>query len=698
MTDRKVEIEVGGRALILETGLIAKQAQGSVVVTYGDTVVLATAVAEGERKESIDFLPLTVDYRERAYAAGKIPGGFFKREGRPGEKEVLTSRLVDRPLRPLFPDGYFKETQVLLTVLSADQINDPDILSIIGASASLYISPIPYNEAVGAVRIGRLDGQFIVNPTYEQLDESTLNLVVAGTKDHVVMVEGGAREVPEEVILEALTLAQDTLRPIIEMQEDLRSQLDVEKASAPEVLSDPELEAQIKGMAQEEMRQAVTLTGKMERQKQIDTVRDKVLDALGAEDNGNADTVNNILDSVEKEEVRRLITEKGVRPDGRGLKDIRSIWSKVSMLPRTHGSGLFTRGETQALVVATLGTSMDEQRLDDLVGKSTKTFMLHYNFPPFSVGEARFLRNPSRREIGHGALAERAISPVLPTHEEFPYTIRLVSDILESNGSSSMASVCGSSMALMDAGVKIKAPVAGIAMGLIKEGEKTYVLSDILGMDDHVGDMDFKVAGTREGITAIQMDVKIAGVGMDTLSEALGQAREGRMFILDRMNETISEARPDISPYAPRIITMMVKPDKVREVIGPGGKTIRSIVDRTGVTIDIENDGTVTIASVDEKAAQEAVDIVSKLVEEAEIGKIYMGTVKKIVDFGAFVEIIPGTDGLLHISQIAEHRIKRVEDELKEGDEIEVKVLDVDRAGKIKLSRKDLIKASREDD
>ena len=698
MTERKVEIEVGGRTLILETGLIAKQAQGSVLVTYGDTVVLATAVAEGERREPIDFLPLTVDYRERAYAAGKIPGGFFKREGRPGEKEVLTSRLVDRPLRPLFPDGYFKETQVLLTVLSADQTNDPDILSIIGASASLYISPIPYNEAVGAVRVGRLDGQFIVNPTYEQLDESTLNLVVAGTKDHIVMVEGGAREVPEEVILEALALAQDTLRPIIEMQEDLRSQLDVEKESAPEILSDPGLEAQVKGMAQEEIRQAVTLTGKMERQKQIDTVRDKVLDALEAEDNGNADTVNNILDSVEKEEARRLITEKGVRPDGRGLKDIRSIWGKVSVLPRTHGSGLFTRGETQALVVATLGTSMDEQRLDDLVGKSTKTFMLHYNFPPFSVGEARFLRNPSRREIGHGALAARAISPVLPTHEEFPYTIRLVSDILESNGSSSMASVCGSSMALMDAGVKLKAPVAGIAMGLIKEGEKTYVLSDILGMEDHVGDMDFKVAGTREGITAIQMDVKIAGVGMDTLRDALAQAREGRMFILDRMNETISEARPDISPYAPRIITIMVKPDKVREVIGPGGKTIRSIVDRTGVTIDIENDGTVTIASVDEKAAQEAIDIVSKIVEEAEIGKIYMGTVKKIVDFGAFVEIIPGTDGLLHISQIAEHRIKRVEDELKEGDEIEVKVLDVDRAGKIKLSRKEVIKESRKED
>jgi polyribonucleotide nucleotidyltransferase len=676
----------------METGLVAKQAHGSVMVTCEGTVVLATVVAEESGREGIDFLPLTVDYRERTYAAGKIPGGFFKREGRPGDKETLTCRLIDRPLRPLFPDGYNRETQILITVLSVDQVNDPDILSIIGSSAALYISPLPFCERVGAVRVGRCDGQLIANPSYQQMENSSLNLVVVGTADHIVMVEGGGDEVSEQDMVEALNFGQNALRPIIEAQEELRRLAGVEKEPAPEVRSNHELEVRVKEMVLEEMREALVVPGKMERQKRIDAIRDRAVEALGDEENDNIAEIESALDKLEKEEVRKLISAKGLRADGRGLKEIRPIWTKVGMLPRTHGSALFTRGETQALAVATLGTSIDEQRIDDLGGKSTKTFMLHYNFLPFSVGEARFLRNPGRREIGHGALAERAVTPMLPSHEDFPYTIRVVSDILESNGSSSMASVCGASMALMDAGVPIKSAVAGIAMGLIKEGDNSYILSDILGLEDHVGDMDFKVAGTRKGITAIQMDVKIAGVSMETMGEALEQAREGRLFILDRMDETISQPRPDISPYAPRIITVKVKPDKVREVIGPGGKTIRSITERTGVTIDIEDDGTVTIASVDESAAREAVDIINKLVEEAEVGKIYMGTVKKIVDFGAFVEIIPGTDGLLHISQIAEHRVRKVEDELKEGDEVMVKVLDVDRNGKIKLSRKEAMK------
>jgi len=691
----KVEVEIGGRNLILETGLVAKQAHGAVMVTYGDTVVLATAVAEETTRESIDFLPLTVDYRERAYAAGKIPGGFFKREGRPGEKEVLTSRLIDRPLRPLFPDGYRRETQVLITVLSADQMNDPDIISLLGASAALYISPISYNEPIGAVRVGRCDGQFLINPTYEQLDESDINLVVAGMRDHIVMVEGGGKEVVEEDMLEALAFAQKALVPVIEAQEELRRLVGAEKETIPQIQRNQELETKIRQEAEDGLRQALAIPGKMSRQNRINEIRNSVLEGGGEEENGNLVAIKSILDNIEKEEIRRLIVEKGLRIDGRGLKDIRPIWTKVGVLPRAHGSALFTRGETQALVVVTLGTAMDEQRMDDLEGKSTKPFMLHYNFPPFAVGEVRFLRNPGRREIGHGALSERAISRVLPLHEGFPYTIRIVSDILESNGSSSMASVCGASMALMDAGVPTSAEVAGIAMGLVREGDRSYILSDIMGAEDHVGDMDFKVAGTRKGITAIQMDVKIAGVGMDTMKEALEQAREGRMFILDRRAETISQPRADISPYAPRIITMKVKPDKVREVIGPGGKTIRSIIDSTGVSIDIENDGTITIASVNEEAAQEAIDKISKLVEEPEVGKIYVGIVKKVVDFGAFVEIIPGTDGLLHISQIAEHRVRKVEDEIREGDEVRVKVLDVDRNGKIKLSRKEAMKESK---
>lgn len=697
MSVRKVEVEVGAQTLKLETGLLAKQAHGSVLATYEDIVVLATAVAEGERRESIDFLPLTVDYRERSYAAGKIPGGFFKREGRPSEKEVLTSRLVDRPLRPLFPDGYFKETQVLITVLSANQMNDPDVISIISASAALYISPLPFNEPIGAVRVGKCDGRLLVNPTYEQMDTSTINVVVAGTRDHIIMVEGGAKEATEQELLEALAFAQDAIRPIIGAQEELKAMVDPQKGPAPEVVQDLQLVDSVRRMAQEEMRLALAVPGKAERNKRTNEIREKLLEALANEGNGASDAVVAIFDQIEKEEVRKLIAEKGVRPGGRGLKDVRSIWSKVGVLPRTHGSALFTRGETQALAVVTLGTSMDEQRLDELEGKSTKTFMFHYNFPPFAVGEVKMLRNPGRREVGHGALAERAIISLLPPYAEFPYTIRIVSDILESNGSSSMASVCGASLALMDAGVPLKSAVAGIAMGLIKEGEKAYVLSDIIGTEDHVGDMDFKVAGTRKGITAIQMDVKIAGVSMETMRDALEQAREGRILILDHMDETISHPRPDMSPYAPRIITMKVKRDKVREVIGPGGKVIRSITEATGVTINIEDDGTITIASVDEKAAQEAVDRILRIVEEPEVGKIYTGTVKKVVEFGAFVEIIPGTEGLLHISQIAEHRVNRVEDEVREGDEVIVKVLEVDRSGKIRLSRKEAMREYKKD-
>ncbi len=687
---------INGRTLTIETGEIAKQANGSALVRYGDTVVLAAVTAATDDRGELDFFPLTVDYRERTYAAGKIPGGFFKREGRPGEKETLTSRIIDRPLRPLFPSGYNKETQILCTVLSVDNENDPDIVALIAASAAMTVSDVPFLGPVGAVRMGYTDRQIVVNPTNEELERGQLNMVVAGSQEAIVMVEGGALELPEDIVLSALETAHQALQACIDIQ--LQLQQWVGKAKLPVVppVIDETLQQNVQARAHERLKAALATPGKLERQEAVTTLEQDMVKAFeGSEESGtapSAKTIKAFLHDMESAEMRRQILEGGRRADGRGLADIRPISGRVSMLPRTHGSALFTRGETQALVVATLGTQSDEQIIDDLGGKTSKRFMLHYNFPSYSVGEVRPLRGPGRREIGHGALAERAIRPVIPSHEAFPYTLRVVSDIMESNGSSSMATVCGSALALMDAGVPIKAPVAGIAMGLIAEGEGVAILSDILGVEDHLGDMDFKVAGTAQGITAIQMDIKTTGVSRGIMAQALEQARQGRMHILQEMQGILDGPRVETSAYAPRIVTLKINKDKVREVIGPGGKTIRGIIEATGVTIDIEDDGTVLIASANEIASQEAVQMVRELTKEAEVGQIYMGTVRKIMDFGAFVEIFPGTDGLLHISQISEKRVNKVSDEVQEGDRIMVKVLEVDRNGRIKLSHKEAVR------
>ena len=695
MSSQTASCLINGRTLTIETGEIAKQANGSALVRYGDTLVLAAATAATEDRGDLDFFPLTVDYRERTYAAGKIPGGFFKREGRPSEKETLTSRIIDRPLRPLFPAGYKRETQVICTVLSVDNENDPDVVALIAASAALSVSDVPFLGPVGAVRVGYTDNQIVINPTTEELERGQLNMVVAGTREAIVMVEGGAQELPEDIVLSGLESAHQALQACIDIQLQLQQQTG--KAKVPiTVAVDDTLRQSVQERAGERLRAALTISGKQERQEALAALEQEVVAAFeGSEDSetgASAKTIKGFLHDMESAEMRRQILQENRRADGRGLADIRPISGRVSLLPRTHGSALFTRGETQALVVATLGTQGDEQIIDDLGGKTSKRFMLHYNFPSYSVGEVRPLRGPGRREIGHGALAERAIRPVLPAHESFPYTLRVVSDIMESNGSSSMATVCGSALSLMDAGVPIKAPVAGIAMGLIAEGEEVAILSDILGVEDHLGDMDFKVAGTAQGITAIQMDIKIAGVSSDIMAGALEQARQGRIHILQEMQRILGGPRVETSTYAPRIVTLKINKDKVREVIGPGGKTIRGIIEATGVTIDIEDDGTVLIASANETASQEAVQMVRDLTKEAEIGQIYMGTVRKIMDFGAFVEIFPGTDGLLHISQISEKRVNKVTDEVQEGDRIIVKVLEVDRNGRIKLSHKEAIR------
>lgn len=690
-----VEKQIGGKTLRLETGEMAKQAHGAVVVRYEDVVVLVTAVAAPAVREGIDFFPLTVDYREKFYAAGKIPGGFIKREGRPGEKEILTSRLIDRPLRPLFPKAYRNETQVIATVLSADQQNDPDILAMIGASAALTVSDIPFLGPVGAVRVGRIEGEFVINPTYNELEVSDLELVIAGTKSAIVMVEGGAKEVSEEVMFQALTFGHSVIQEIIDLQFDLQKLAGREKRTLEPVTLDTTLENQVRDRATPKIREAIVIPEKLARQQRLQEVFTEIVEALAEEEEEAAPLIQKVYEDIEREELRRLALEEGVRADGRRLDEIRPISIRVGILPRTHGSALFTRGETQALVVTTLGTTADEQRMDDLEGKTSKTFMLHYNFPPFSVGEVSPLRGPGRREIGHGALAERSLLPVIPPSEEFPYTIRIVSDILESNGSSSMATVCGASLSMMDAGVPIRAPVAGIAMGLIKEGDRFAILSDILGVEDHLGDMDFKVAGTTQGITGFQMDVKInEGISNEIMWQALEQARVGRLMILEKMNEVLTHHRAELSIHAPRIITMRIHTDKIRDVIGPGGKMIRSIIEKTGVSIDISDDGLVSIASPDGQAAQKAINIIKEITAEAEIGKIYVGKVKKIVDFGAFVEILPGTEGLVHISQISDRRVRSVADELREGDEILVKVLDIDPQGRIKLSRKEALKES----
>ena len=690
MTNR-TELTLEGRTFSLEAGRVARAADGAVWVRYGDTVVLVTAVASKQPREGIDFFPLTVDYQERAYAAGKIPGGFFKREGRPHEKETLTARLIDRPIRPLFPHSYYQDVQIIATVLSADQENDPDVLAVAGASAALTLSPIPFLGPIGCVRVGRVDGRFVLNPTYAQLEQSDLDMVVAGTDTAIVMVEGGARELPEEMLLSGLVYAQQGLQSLIRLQHELARQLGIAKAAFASSPVDPVLQARVEAVCRARIRELAFVPEKEEQKARRKLLLEEALALAPEAPEVTRLQVREIFEALEKQEMRRLILEEGRRADGRGPTEVRPITCEIGVLPRTHGSALFTRGQTQALVTTTLGTSEDEQRLDDIEGESFKRFMLHYNFPPFSVGEVKFMRGASRRDIGHGALAERAIQTVLPSKEEFPYTVRIVSDILESNGSSSMATVCGASLSLMDAGVPVRAAVAGVAMGLVKEGDRTAILTDIQGLEDHLGDMDFKVAGTRAGVTSIQMDIKIQGITEEILRQALLQTRQARMEILDIMDQAIRKPREALSPYAPRILSLKIPVDKIREVIGPGGKIIRAIVEQTGAKIDIEDDGTVAIASVDEAAARKAMEIISRLVEVPEVGKVYLGKVVKITDFGAFVEILPGTDGLLHISQIARERIRRVEDVLKEGDEVMVKVIEVDKAGKIRLSRRELL-------
>ena len=686
------EIEVKGKTLNLETGRFAKQADGSIVATFGDTVVLATAVAKKEARENIDFFPLTIDYQEKAYAAGKIPGGFFKREGRPGEKETLTSRLIDRPIRPLFPDGFYSETQGIISVLSFGEENISDVLGIIAMSAALSISDIPFDGPVGAVRVGIIGDIFVVNPDRKEIEECDYSMVVAGTEDAVMMVEGGGNEVTEGVLLDALALAHDEIRKVIEVQKDLVSKIGKTKREVIPPETDDELINSVSNIALDKIKEAIVISDKLQRQDALDDICNSVIEQMNTGEEDISKNISSAFKKIEKSLVRNMIIEKGIRSDGRKPDEVRKISADVGFLPRAHGSALFVRGETQALAVVTLGTSDDEQRIDALDGESKKSFMLHYNFPPFSVGEVKFLRSAGRREIGHGMLAERAIKSVLPTKEEFPYTIGIVSDILESNGSSSMATVCGGVLALMDAGVPIKSPVAGIAMGLIKEGDKTVVLTDILGLEDHLGDMDFKVTGTKDGITAFQMDVKISGVTKEIMKTALNQALQGRMHILDKMAGILTSPREDLSTHAPRIFTMKIKTDKIRDVIGPGGKVIRGIVEETGVKIDIDDSGTISIASVDEESAQKAISIVEGIIAEAELGKIYHGTVKRIMDFGAFVEILPGTEGLVHISQIADERIAKVTDVLKEGESVNVKVIEIDKTGRIRLSRKEALK------
>jgi polyribonucleotide nucleotidyltransferase len=696
--------DFAGRNISIKANYMATQADGSVLVTYGDTVVIVTAVSLKNKREGVDFLPLTVDYQEMTFAAGKIPGGFFKREGRPNERETLTSRIIDRSIRPLFPKDYFFETQIVATVLSVDNENDSVVAALLGASAALAISDIPFNGPIASVRVGRVDGKFVVNPSAEVLDKSDFNLFIVGRKvstgpggkefdTNLVMLEGEALEVEEDTIVDAINFGLESLRPVIEFQDHICQAIGKGKRVVEAITVDELLLAKVTEKAKGSMKEAYTIPGKQDRHHKLGLIREKVVKEVCAEDDRLGPQVKNILSDLERQVVRDMILHDKKRCDGRTSAEIRPISAEVGILPRAHGSALFTRGETQALAALTLGTSSDEQRLDYIGGEEMRTFILHYNFPPYCVGEARPLRSPGRREIGHGALARKALLPILPSEETFPYTIRIVSEILSSNGSSSMATVCGSLLSLMDAGVPVKDIVAGIAMGLLKDDSNVVVLSDIIGDEDHAGDMDLKVCGTKKGITALQMDIKIGGLTEDILRMALHQAKEGRLFIIEKLRETIAEPRDDISKYAPRITTLKVRPEKVRDVIGSGGKNIRQIINETGVTIDVEDDGTVTIASNDAEAASRAVAMVKWLTEDAEVGKIYRGIVKKIVDFGAFVEILPGTEGLVHISQLSKERVKSVTDVLHEGDEVMVKVLEIDKQGKIRLSRKDALGA-----
>jgi len=691
MTTR--EVTIGHTPLRFETGKLAKQAGGSVIVRYGDSVVLVTACRSTSPREGIDFLPLTVDYREYTYASGRIPGGFFKREGKPAEKEVLTSRVIDRPIRPLFPSGWRYESQIIALVLSADQENDTDVLAITGASAALALSDIPFEKTIAGVRIGLVDGAFIVNPTFEQRKQSKLDLVVAGTRDGIVMVEAGAREVTEAQVVEALETAHAAIRKIAAAIDDLAREAGKSKVKIQKKEIGHDFYREVEEKVLVPLTEAMRIRGKLENYDRVDQVLGELVAAIPEDEVERQLEAKQIFKDLKEKVLRDEVLERGLRLDGRKFDEIRPIWIETGVLPRTHGSAVFTRGETQALVTCTLGTAEDAQKIEGFEGEQWKSFMLHYNFPPFSVGEVAFLRGPGRREVGHGALAERALVPLIPGEDKFPYTVRVVSDILESNGSSSMASVCGGSLAMMDAGVPLRTPVAGIAMGLVMEEStgKYAVLSDIAGAEDHYGDMDFKVAGTADGITALQMDIKVTGITTEVMRKALEQARVGRLHILGKMREALDAPRQTISAHAPRIVTIRIPVDKIRDVIGPGGKMIRSIIERTGVKIDVEDDGRVNVASTDETSAQKAVSIIQELTATPELNKTYLGKVQRITDFGAFVEIMPGTDGLLHVSEIANHRVKDVRDELKEGEQVLVKVINIDPTGKIRLSRKALL-------
>lgn len=696
-TKRTFSFDWAGRPLTVEIGQLAKQANGAALIRYGDSAVLSTAVASKEPK-NLDFFPLTVSYEEKLYAVGKIPGGFIKREGRPSEKAVLTSRLIDRPIRPLFADGFRNDVQVVSMVLSVDQNCPTEMAAMFGSSLALCVSDIPFEGPIAGVIVGRVDGKFVINPTIEQLENSDIHLTVAGTMDAINMVEAGAQEVPEETMLEAIMFGHDEIKKLIAFQNEIVAAVGKEKREVVLYELNADLIEEVKGMCLEEMNAAVQVQEKHAREDAIKEVKDKVI-AVFEEREAEEDTlkqVNEILGKLVKDEVRRLITEEKIRPDGRHPEEIRPLSSEVGLLPRTHGSGLFTRGQTQALTIATLGALGDVQILDGLGLEESKRFMHHYNFPHFSVGETGPIRGPGRREIGHGALGERALEPVIPNENDFPYTIRLVSEVLESNGSTSQASICASTLALMDAGVPIKAPVAGIAMGLIKKGEHYTVLSDIQGMEDHLGDMDFKVAGTAKGVTALQMDIKIDGLTREILEEALMQAQKGRNHILNHLTSTLEQPRNELSQYAPKILTMAIKPDKIRDVIGPSGKQINKIIEETGVKIDIEQDGTIYIASTDQAMNEKAKTIIEDLVREVEVGQIYLGTVKRIEKFGCFVEIFKGKDGLVHISELAEERVGKVEDVVKIGDEILVKVTEIDRQGRVNLSRKAVLKEQKE--
>jgi len=692
---------VGGRPLVVEIGKVAKQASGSALVRYGDTVVTVAATASAGPREGIDFFPLTVDYEERLYAVGRIPGGFIKREGRPTEKAILSARLIDRPVRPLFPDGFRNDVHIVATVMSVDQDCPPDVTAMIGASVALTISDIPFEGPIAGVVVGRVNGEFIINPTINQAGQSDMHLTVAGTKHAVMMVEAGAKEVSEEVMLEGIMFGHEVVKELVAFQEQIRRAVGKEKRDVPLHKPDPEIEARIEEYAYDRLADALRNSDKLEREEMVKNIKDQTQLEFAEIFPEQEKAIKEVLGKLIKRIVRKAILEEGIRADGRRTDEIRPITCEVGILPRVHGSGLFTRGQTQVLTVTTLGAISEEQILDGLGLEESKRYLHHYNFPPYSVGETRPMRGPGRREIGHGALAERALLPMIPTTEVFPYTIRMVSEVLESNGSTSMGSVCGSTLSLMDAGVPITRPVSGIAMGLIKEADQIAVLSDIQGLEDALGDMDFKVAGTTAGVTAIQMDIKISGVSREILQRALAQAHEGRMFILNKMLQAIPEPRPELSQFAPRIFSITIDPDKIRDVIGPGGKTIKKIIEETGATIDIEDDGRVFIATPDQEAGKKAQRIVEALVQEIEIGKIYTGRVVRIMDFGAFVEFIPGVlglpgkEGLVHISQLAEERIPRVRDVVKEGDEILVKVTEIDKQGRVNLSRKEALRQER---